>query len=181
MSRFMEIKSKDIEKAFEDERRQYFVGNLKKPQHIPFVKSDNAEMGLTAYDKFTGEPAHRHSVAKEYAYVISGRTQYMDLDTREIYEYHAGDFFATFPGTTYVQKSEAGTKMIFVKEPSINDKELVPMDEEAKKWMETGARIVGSEMAKAIVDAWLDAKYIGSGRHERRVNMIEEEAAKYNK
>ena len=79
-------------------------------------------MGLTAYDKFTGEPAHRHSVAKEYAYVISGRTQYMDLDTREIYEYHAGDFFATFPGTTYVQKSEAGTKMIFVKEPSINDK-----------------------------------------------------------
>ena len=31
MSRFMEIKSKDIEKAFEDERRQYFVGNLKKP------------------------------------------------------------------------------------------------------------------------------------------------------
>ena len=32
-------------------------------------------------------------------------------------------------------------------------------------------------MAKAIVDAWLDAEYIGSGRHERRVNMIEEEAA----
>ena len=44
-----------------------------------------------------------------------------------------------------------------------------------------GARIVGSEMAKAIVDAWLDANYIGSGRHERRVNMFEEEAAKYNK
>ena len=40
---------------------------------------------------------------------------------------------------------------------------------------------MGSEMAKAIVDAWLDAEYIGSGRHERRVNMIEEEAAKYNK
>ena len=95
MSRFMEIKSKDIEKAFEDERRQYFVGNLKKPQHIPFVKSDNAEMGLTAYDKFTGEPAHRHFVAKEYAYVISGRTQYMDLDTREVYEYRAGDITLT--------------------------------------------------------------------------------------
>ena len=93
-------------------------------------------MGLTAYDKFTGEPAHRHSQATEYGYLISGRTQYMDLDTREVYEYHPGDFFVTFPGTTYVQKSEAGTKMIFVKEPSINDKELVPMDEEAKRWME---------------------------------------------
>lgn len=136
MSRFMTIKAEEMAEAFETERRQYFVGNLKRPQHIPFVKSETTEMGLTAYDKFTGEPAHRHSVAKEYAYVISGRTQYMDLDTREIYEYHAGDFFVTFPGTTYVQKAEAGTKMIFVKEPSINDKELVPMDEEAQKWME---------------------------------------------
>ena len=81
MSRFMTIKAEEIAEAFETERRQYFVGNLKRPQHIPFVKSETTEMGLTAYDKFTGEPAHRHSVAKEYAYVISGRTQYMDLDT----------------------------------------------------------------------------------------------------
>lgn len=37
-----------------------------------------------------------------------------------------------------------------------------------------GARIVGIEMAKAIVSAWLDAEYIGSGRHEKRVAMIHE-------
>ena len=35
-----------------------------------------------------------------------------------------------------------------------------------------GARIVGIEMAKDIVSAWLNAEYIGSGRHERRVDMI---------
>ena len=35
-----------------------------------------------------------------------------------------------------------------------------------------GARIVGIEMAKEIVSAWLNAEYIGSGRHERRVAMI---------
>lgn len=35
-----------------------------------------------------------------------------------------------------------------------------------------GARIVGIEMAKEIVSAWLNAEYIGSGRHERRVDMI---------
>lgn len=34
-----------------------------------------------------------------------------------------------------------------------------------------GARIVGGELAKAIVDAWLDASYEG-GRHARRVSMI---------
>lgn len=35
-----------------------------------------------------------------------------------------------------------------------------------------GSRIVGIEMAKEIVSAWLNAEYIGSGRHERRVDMI---------
>ena len=54
MSRFMTIKAEEIAEAFETERRQYFVGNLKRPQHIPFVKSETTEMGLTAYDKFTG-------------------------------------------------------------------------------------------------------------------------------
>ena len=34
-----------------------------------------------------------------------------------------------------------------------------------------GARIVGLEMAKAIVDAWLGAEYQG-GRHQTRVDMI---------
>lgn len=35
-----------------------------------------------------------------------------------------------------------------------------------------GARVVGSELAKMIVDAWLDAEFVG-GRHKARVNMIE--------
>ncbi len=35
-----------------------------------------------------------------------------------------------------------------------------------------GARVVGSEMAKMIVDAWLDANFIG-GRHKARVAMID--------
>lgn len=34
-----------------------------------------------------------------------------------------------------------------------------------------GARIVGIEMAKEIVKAYLSAEFLG-GRHERRVNMI---------
>jgi ribose 5-phosphate isomerase B len=34
-----------------------------------------------------------------------------------------------------------------------------------------GARVVGDEMAKLIVDSWLDAAYEG-GRHQRRVDLI---------
>ena len=34
-----------------------------------------------------------------------------------------------------------------------------------------GARIIGIETAKAIVDAWLDAEFMG-GKHQRRIDMI---------
>ena len=36
-----------------------------------------------------------------------------------------------------------------------------------------GARVIGVELAKMIVDAWLDAEFEG-GRHQRRVDMIME-------
>ena len=35
-----------------------------------------------------------------------------------------------------------------------------------------GARVVGLEVAKMIVDVWLDAEFLG-GRHARRVGLIE--------
>lgn len=34
-----------------------------------------------------------------------------------------------------------------------------------------GARVVGSDMAKMIVDSWLDAEFEG-GRHQRRVDLL---------
>jgi len=36
-----------------------------------------------------------------------------------------------------------------------------------------GARVVGDELAKMIVDAWVDAEFEG-GRHARRVGLINE-------
>ncbi len=36
-----------------------------------------------------------------------------------------------------------------------------------------GARVVGSELAKMITEAWLDAQFEG-GRHQRRVDMLME-------
>lgn len=36
-----------------------------------------------------------------------------------------------------------------------------------------GARIVGAELAKDIVKAYLEAEFLG-GKHERRINMISE-------
>ncbi len=36
-----------------------------------------------------------------------------------------------------------------------------------------GARVIGTELAKMIVDEWLKAEFLG-GRHQRRVDMIME-------
>ncbi len=36
-----------------------------------------------------------------------------------------------------------------------------------------GARVIGQELAKMIIDEWLGAEFAG-GRHEKRVNMIME-------
>ncbi len=36
-----------------------------------------------------------------------------------------------------------------------------------------GARVVGPELAKMIVDEWLDAEFQG-GRHQRRIDMLSE-------
>ena len=36
-----------------------------------------------------------------------------------------------------------------------------------------GARVVGVELAKMIVDSWLEAEFEG-GRHQRRIDMIKE-------
>lgn len=35
-----------------------------------------------------------------------------------------------------------------------------------------GARVVGSELAKMIVDTWLNSHFEEGGRHQRRVDMI---------
>ncbi|WP_366775645.1 RpiB/LacA/LacB family sugar-phosphate isomerase [uncultured Parolsenella sp.] len=35
----------------------------------------------------------------------------------------------------------------------------------------SGARVVGIELAKMIVDAWLDGEYEG-GRHQVRIDML---------
>ena len=48
------------------------------------------------------------------------------------------------------------------------------------KLKENGARIVGLEEAKAIVDAFLTASFLG-GRHQRRVDMITEIEKKYSR
>lgn len=129
------LENNEIRSALEGVTRQYFVGNLKKPQVLHFFKSEALEIGITSYNSFSSEPTHRHSVATEYQYMISGRTQYMDVDTGNVYEFVTGDFYEIEPNTAYAQKSKPGTEILFIKVPSVNDKEIVEVNEHVTTWL----------------------------------------------
>ena len=142
MGQFKVIKNEDIRLSLEDKTRQYFAGNLKKTQILDFIKNDEVEIGITSYKTHSREIPHRHTIAIEYQYVINGRTQYMDLDTEEIYDFSRGDFFAIYPGTTYAQKSKPNTEILFIKVPSINDKEPIEITENVRRWLDRGLRTI---------------------------------------
>lgn len=135
MGKIIKIENKEIQKSLESTTRQYFAGNLSKPQEIEFIRDERLEIGISSYPKNISEPTHVHSIATEYQYMISGWTEYMDVETGEIYEFKKGDFYAILPGTAYAQRVKAGTKILFIKTPSINDKQLVEISDEQEKWL----------------------------------------------
>jgi 8-oxo-dGTP pyrophosphatase MutT (NUDIX family)/uncharacterized cupin superfamily protein len=135
MGKIVKIENETIKKSLENTTRQYFAGNLSKPQEIKFVRDERLEIGISSYSDFKYEPTHVHSVATEYQYMISGWTEYMDVETGEIHEFKKGDFYAILPGTAYAQRVKTGTNILFIKTPSINDKQLVEITAEQEKWL----------------------------------------------
>ena len=71
------------------------------------------------------------------------------------------------PGVRAAVCSEPYSAMMTVKH---NDANIIAM----------GARVVGPDLARMIVDAFFEAEFEG-GRHERRVNMIKEIEDNYSK
>ena len=138
MGKFIKIQKEQIEEALKDISRQYFVGNLKKKQKIEHINHSGLEIGLTEYKEYTTEDPHFHDIAMEFQYMISGWTKYLDVSTNVEYEFKSGDFFAIEKGTIYTQKSKKGTKILFIKVPSINDKQIYEIDENTEKWLTDG-------------------------------------------
>ena len=142
MSGFIKIENEEIAKVLETTTRQYFVGNLSRPQQIQFVRDERLEIGISSYPEAFTEQPHKHDIATEYQYVISGWTEYMDMETCEVHTFRKGDFFAILPHTAYSQKGKAGTKILFIKTPSINDKQAVGTSEEQQRWLDTTLRTI---------------------------------------
>ena len=142
MGKFIKIENEAMTRALSETTRQYYVGRLTRPQIIEFIHDDRLEIGISSYCEHTYEPTHKHEIATEYQYLISGWTEYMDTDTDEVFEFKAGDFYAILPGTAYAQKVKAGTSILFIKTPSINDKQLVEISPEQTAWLTTKLKTI---------------------------------------
>lgn len=155
MGRFVTLPSAQIVAALRETDRQYLVGNLGRPQALPHVHDQRLEIGLTEYRSASSELPHHHTEATEYQYVLSGWTQYLDVDTGETHEFRGGDFYAIFPGTTYAQKSKGGTAILFVKVPSVDDKVVNAPEEDVERWL-------GEVLRTVRTDYWHDAAAPGA-------------------
>lgn len=71
----------------------------------------------------------------------------MDAETGREYEFKKGDFYCIEKNTIYAQKSKKGTRILFIKVPSINDKTVVDTSDAIKEWYEAGLKTVRKDYA----------------------------------
>jgi 8-oxo-dGTP diphosphatase len=138
---FKSLDAAAIEAALRGRTRQYLAGALQQPQPLAHVHDTDIEVGISDYVASGFEPAHRHARAKEYQYVLRGMTEYRDVDTGEVHRFRAGDFYVIYPGTAYVQRIKRDTRILFIKYPAGNDKQVVPMTEAVDAWARETLRV----------------------------------------
>lgn len=130
------ITNDSLNEALNKEYRQYLAGRLSREQkHLKHI-DDDIEIGVSLYKEFTADKPHMHPVATEHGYVLQGsvKVKLLDGSGRE-YQFNEGDFFVLRTGIGYATKNAKNTKVLFIKSPGINDKTLVKIDTETKKWL----------------------------------------------
>lgn len=134
MSGIEVLKKTKIDKAMQQSKRQYLVGNLALPQELEYLSDDQVEAGITEYQEYTIEKPHYHTVTTEYMFMLEGASKYMDLTSGEEICVAKGDFFLIHSNTTYAQKSKPQTKLLFFKYPAGNDKVVVADNLKTINW-----------------------------------------------
>lgn len=125
-----------INNALSKQYRQYLTGRLTREQkHLQHI-DDDIEIGVSYYKEFTSDTPHKHPVATEHCYILQGVVRVQCLEgERTKFEFHEGDFFVIEKGVAYATKNAANTKVLFIKSPGINDKEVVEIDADIKDWL----------------------------------------------
>lgn len=135
MSNFEIIYSKEINKAFKSEKRQYLTGDLKISQVLSNISDSNVEIGISRYKEYDVEAPHYHREISEYHIILKGETKYVDVLEGKEYAFKEGDFYIIRHNTIYIQKSLAGTELMFIKVPGKNDKVISNSTDKIEKWL----------------------------------------------
>jgi quercetin dioxygenase-like cupin family protein len=130
------IRRSDIQHSLSDSSRQYLAGTLRLPQELAHIPDRDLEVGLSSYQQNTSDQPHYHPRTREYQYVVQGSVLLRDLSTGQTHELSTGDFYVIQPGVAHVQKSRAGSAILFFKYPAGDDKTCVPVDPELAAWLE---------------------------------------------
>lgn len=144
------IPNRSIKKVLENTTRQYLIGKLQRPQELEYIEDEKIEIGITNYNSFNSELPHTHSVAYEYQYMISGYTEYINIDTQEVFKFQKGDFYVISPGLRYAQKSKPGTTILFIKTPPRNDKINIDLDSKVEMWLNQKIKTVRKDYTDCI-------------------------------
>lgn len=130
------IKNEQLEEALSKDYRQYLTGNLTRPQYLKYI-TDDIEIGISDYAEFTADVPHYHPIASEKAFILKGRVRVrcFENDTVEEEEFSAGDFFLIRPGVRHASKNAAGTRVLFIKSPGVNDKTPYEVDAATRAWL----------------------------------------------
>ena len=131
------LKGGQISEALKTEMRQYLCGDLKKAQKLPFFRTSSLEVGMTMYDEKRCDEPHYHTTTEDVVYVLRGILHVMNVATGEADTFSEGDIVIIPVMTPYITKAEAGTIVIFVKDPVGNDKKVIDVSDkpEIVEWM----------------------------------------------
>lgn len=123
-----------IDNALSNEYRQYFIGELSRPQLLNHLEQGDLEIGTSLYKNSKADAPHMHNKTSEILYIIKGTYKVLDINADKEYTLNAGDFFVIPPQTPYASKAKFDTQVLFIKTGG-NDKVVVDVSEGTQKWL----------------------------------------------
>ena len=131
------LRQGEIAEATTRNYRQYFCGNLQRPQELDFISTPGLEIGMSDYREFQSDMPHLHKETEDMIFVLEGEYHVKIISTDETIKLSKGDFISVPANTAYASKAAAGTKTLFIKQLNGADKVDVNVDEKMKLWLKT--------------------------------------------
>ena len=96
-NKIFHLKKSQIDDALNLEYRQYFIGELEKPQLLDYIEQGDLEMGTSLYQMSKPDIPHMHNETSEILYILHGIYVVLMIGEMEEHSLNAGDIFIVPP------------------------------------------------------------------------------------